>query len=88
MPAACLGEIYLGPADMRHRQSTGEPANPARQQTQPTGLGSLLAGLEEELQPQADAEHRRSGLRGLLDGLPQPAGSQGAGALPEVAHTG
>jgi hypothetical protein len=47
-PTGC-GEVNPRPPDVGHLKAGGEPTDPAGKDRQPTGIGSLLAPVEEEL---------------------------------------
>ena len=49
-----------------------EAADPAREQTEPPGIGGLLAGLEEELEAEADAHDRAAGAATSRTASPRP----------------
>jgi hypothetical protein len=73
---------------MGHRQPGREALNPTGKQTKASGVGSLLALLEEELKPEADTQYRTAGNGYLANGFTQTGGCQSSGGLTEVADAG
>ncbi len=59
---AGLRELQRVPAHVRHRQLGVEALHAARQHAQAGGLGALVAGLEQQLHADADAEEQPAAL--------------------------
>ena len=80
------GERELVPAHVRHGRRV-ELANTAGEQTQ--ALAPLVALLEEDLEPDADAEHRPAGIDAVAQHSPRaaPAPRRRAPAWPTPATT-
>ena len=88
MPPTRLGQVHLGPSDMRHWQAAGEFANPAGQESDAPRMRRLLALLEEQLKSEADTEDGPPGVGHLPDRLAQAGRAERARALSEVPHSG
>ena len=88
MRLAGAGEPHSGPADVRHGEGRPKPGHPAREQTEPRDPRRLFALVEQQLQPEADAEQGAAGPGNLVQ---RPAEARLVEAAPggcEVAHAG
>src|ERR1039457_6519954 len=78
----------LVPAHVGNARIDGEALYGAGIDAEAADFGRLLAGLEQRLHAEADAEEGHAGLNALDQRLAHAQGIQGAHHLAEVAHAG
>jgi hypothetical protein len=71
--------VQAVPADVRNRNARREPGDPPGQQAEAVNRRPLLAGLEEELEPHADAEEEGAPVESLAKRRLQRAAQRLAG---------
>ena len=70
--AGRLARLHLVPAELRHADLVREPADMTGHDAQAPHAGALVAGLEQELMPDADGDGRPVGRDPLAAGPIQP----------------
>jgi len=88
MAHALLGGPNLRPSDVREREAGPEPDHPTIEDSQTGCARGFLALRKEELQPEADAEHRPARCGDRANRIGETSLREIAGTLSEVAYSG